>query len=142
MAHLYVLSRSDAPGLLKIGRSHAPDSRAATLQSGHCFWVKVDATFKGYWHFELQVHQLLPHTQVPGAGQELFHAELYVARSAISLAMQTLAVKDTGSVTTQDEDESPADVSSRSLGDELYRDVVPCRPKDASKATCVCQALR
>ena len=142
MAHLYVLSRPDAPTLLKIGRSHTPDSRAATLQSGHCFWVKVEAVFKGYGHFERHVHQLLQHTQVPGAGQEWFHAELHVALSAISLAMQTLTDKDAGSVTTQDEDESPTDVSSSSLGDELYRYVVPCRPMDASKATCVRQALR
>lgn len=60
----------------------------------------------------------------------------------MSLAVQTLADKDAGSVTTQDEDESPADVSSSSLGDELHKHVVQCRPMDASKATCVRQALR
>lgn len=142
MAHLYVWSRSDAPSLLNIGKSHDPESRAATLQSGHCFWVKVEAVFKGYGHFERQVHQLLQHAQVPGARQAWFHAELQVALSAIALTMQTRADQDNGSVTTQDEDESPTEVSSRSLGDELYRCVVQCKPMDASKATCVRQALR
>lgn len=57
--------------------------------------------------------------------------------------MQTLADKDTdGSMTTQDEDEQPAEVSISSFDDELYRYAVPCRPKEVSKATCIRQALR
>eukprot|EP00969_Alexandrium_andersonii_P295887 13078462-Alexandrium_andersonii.AAC.1 len=51
MAHLYVLVRSDAPGMVKIGRSDDPARRALSLAAGHCFHVTVAARLdhKGPW---------------------------------------------------------------------------------------------
>ena len=76
MAHLYVMSRSDAPGLLKVGRSDDPERRVVDLQSGHCFWITVQAVIKGRGCCEQEVHRRLQHARVDGPGREWFQVDL------------------------------------------------------------------
>ena len=76
MAHLYVMSRSDAPGLLKVGRSDDPERRAMDLQSGHCFRITVQAVINGRGCCEQEVHRRLQHARVDGPGREWFRADL------------------------------------------------------------------
>ena len=76
MTHLYVMSRSDAPGLLKVGRSDDPERRAGDLQSGHCFWIVVQAVINGRGCCEHEVHRRLQHARVDGPGREWFQVDL------------------------------------------------------------------
>ena len=93
MAHLYVMSRSDAPGLFKVGKSNDPLRRAKQLQAGHAFWVNVEATFTGHGGLELQVHQILQPTRVDGAGREWFRTGLHVVLAAIAQSIQSGGTK-------------------------------------------------
>jgi len=79
MAHLYVMTRSDAPGLLKIGRSSNPERRAQDLHGGHCFHVNVLCAFPQAGHIETPVHHALVSHRVAGPGREWFR--LSVARA-------------------------------------------------------------
>jgi len=77
MAHLYVLQRSDAPGIWKVGRSDDPQRRASDLQMSHCFLVHVVATFHGAGCRERAVHELLAEYRVDGGtGREWFRTSL------------------------------------------------------------------
>jgi len=85
MAHLYVISRSDAPGLLKVGRSDNPERRALDLQSGHCFLVRVIAVFHNVGHRERIVHEHLQDSRVDGgSGREWFRTSLLSIYQAIA----------------------------------------------------------
>ena len=87
MAHLYVMTRSDAPGLLKVGRSDDPERRAVDLQSGHCFLVHVVAVFYNVGHRERAVHEYLRDSRVDGgAGREWFRTTLLAIYQAIARA--------------------------------------------------------
>ena len=88
MAHLYVMSRSDAPGLVKVGRSDNPERRAFDLQSGHCFWIVVHAVVNGRGDCEREVHRLLQHACVDGPGREWFRADLPAVLEAIARAIR------------------------------------------------------
>ena len=77
MAHLYVMQRSDAPELLKVGRSDKPLQRAESLQSGHCFFTHVLAIFRNVGRHERKVHEQLEKFKVQnGAGREWFQTDL------------------------------------------------------------------
>ena len=103
MAHLYVMSRSDAPGLLKVGRSDDPGRRAVDLQSGHCFLVHVVAVFYNVGHRERVVHEYLQDSRVDGgAGREWFRAsllEIYQAIARATAGETMLATLPTGPLT-------------------------------------------
>ncbi len=87
MAHLYVMQRSDAPGVWKVGRSDDPQRRAVDLQTGHCFLVHVVATFHGAGCCERAVHELLAEHRVDGGtGREWFRASLPLVYNAIAVA--------------------------------------------------------
>ena len=86
MAHLYIMSRSDAPGILKIGRSDDPESRAKTLQSCQCFWVNVLAVFKHGGALEADVHYILQHVRIDGPGREWYRVDFSDALTAIAKA--------------------------------------------------------
>ena len=88
MAHLYVMSRSDAPGLVKVGRSDNPERRALDLQSGHCFWIVVQAIVNGRGGCEREMHRLLQHVRVDGPGREWFRADLPGVLVTIAAAVQ------------------------------------------------------
>jgi len=84
MAHLYVLQRSDAPGIVKIGRSDDPVRRASTLEASHCFRVTVAARMDHQGSWEHAVHAALDDRRVQGgAGVEWFYCSVAEAVSAI-----------------------------------------------------------
>ena len=56
---LYIATRSDAPHLLKVGRSSNAHSRCRQLQNGHCFRIHVLAIFGGMGACEAPVHRAL-----------------------------------------------------------------------------------
>ena len=89
MAHLYVMSRSDAPGLVKVGRSDNPERRALDLQSGHCFWIVVQAVVNGHGDCEREVHRLLQHVRMDGPGREWFRADLPGVLETIATAARS-----------------------------------------------------
>jgi hypothetical protein len=89
MAHLYVISRSDAPGLLKVGRSDNPERRALDLQAGHCFWIVVQAVVNGHGDCEREVHRLLQHVRMDGPGREWFRADLPGVLETIATAARS-----------------------------------------------------
>ncbi len=89
MAHLYVMSRSDAPGLLKVGRSDNPERRALDLQSGHCFWIVVQAAVNGHGDCEREVHRLLQHVRMDGPGREWFRSDLPDVLETIATAARS-----------------------------------------------------
>ena len=87
MAHLYVMQRSDAPDILKVGRSDDPQRRAEDLQTGHCFLVRVVSVFYNVGHCERAVHAYLQEWRVDGgAGREWFRASLSMVYQAIARA--------------------------------------------------------
>ena len=84
MSNLYVMQRSDAPQFVKVGRSDHPVQRAESLQSGHCFFMRVLAIFSDVGQHERWVHDQLKEFQVQtGAGQEWFHTDLSTVYSVI-----------------------------------------------------------
>jgi hypothetical protein len=89
MAHLYVISRSDAPGLLKVGRSDNPERCALDLQSGHCFWIVVQAVVNGHGDCKREVHRLLQHVRMDGPGREWFWADLPGVLETIATAARS-----------------------------------------------------
>ena len=69
MDFLYILTRSDAPGIVKIGRHADPVCHARELQAGHCFSVRVAATYPGAGEHAEAVHAALERRLVaPGTG--------------------------------------------------------------------------
>ena len=82
--NLYIMERSDMPGVLKIGRSDNPAKRAASLQCGHCFWVKVLATFPDAGCKEHAIHSALECYRVPeGPGTEWFRVPFAMALETV-----------------------------------------------------------
>jgi hypothetical protein len=104
MAHLYVMSRSDAPGLLKVGRSDDPERRAADLQSGHCFWITVQAVINDRGCCENGVHRLLQHACVDGPGREWFRVDLPTVLETIAAAVQHVAHSDPATIKNRNVD--------------------------------------
>ena len=69
VGHLYVLIRSDAPGVIKVGSDADPVRHASELQAGHCFRVTVAAAFPGAGTHASAVQAALQRYRVtPGAG--------------------------------------------------------------------------
>ena len=86
--HMYIMQRSDAPGVLKVGRSNDPMKRATQLQSGHCFSVSVLATFPHAGSKERAVHDILhPRLVSEGPGREWFRVSFSQAVSAVVLVV-------------------------------------------------------
>ena len=56
---LYIATRTDAPHLLKIGRSSNTRDRCRQLQTGHCFKIQVLAICKEVGACETPVHRAL-----------------------------------------------------------------------------------
>ena len=73
MTHLYIATRSDAPDIVKIGRSNDPCRRCEGLSSSHCFTVSPTFVFHGYGRLEAAVHKALEDKRVlGGTGEEWF----------------------------------------------------------------------
>ena len=96
MAHLYIMSRSCAPGVFKVGRSDDPDRRANDLMSGHFFKMSVHVVYREYGYLETQVHSLLKNWRKdgPGPGREWFVKSLPFIVTTIAQAMQAQLEQD------------------------------------------------
>ena len=81
------MSRSDAPGALKAGRSDDPTRRAHELQSGHFFTMTVLARIDHAGQQERAVHAALQDRRIPGPGVEWFRCSLGEALMAIGLVL-------------------------------------------------------
>ena len=73
MTDLYIMERSDAPGIVKIGSSQNPERRRQQLESGHTFRMVLLAVFPQAGGFEHQVHRKLDNARVlTGTGREWY----------------------------------------------------------------------
>ena len=73
MSDLYIMERSDALGIVKIGSSSNPERRRRDLQQSHTFLMKLLAVFPGKGYLECKVHRRLSSLRVwTGTGREFF----------------------------------------------------------------------
>ena len=88
MSYLYVMERSDLPGVVKIGRSEDPERRARTLAQAHLFTMRVvhvipDRQIEYASEIEALVHRELGHAREPGNSREWFRLSADVAACII-----------------------------------------------------------
>ena len=123
MAHLYLMSRSDAPGALKVGRSDDPTRRAHELQSGHFFTMTVLARIDHAGQHERAVHAALQDRRIPGPGVEWFRCSLGEALVAIGrvLGGEEDDTKEAEEVEMVDAEETPSASSSPKDAPRLNR---------------------
>ena len=84
MVDLYIATRTDAPHLLKIGRSSNTRDRCRQLQCGHCFQIQVLAIFRGFGACERPVHRALRDYRV--GNSEWFYVDMLTAVEEIQEA--------------------------------------------------------
>ena len=73
MSDLYIMERSDALGIVKIGSSSNPERRRRDLQQSHTFLMKLLAVFPGKGYLECKVHRRLSSLRVwTGTGREFY----------------------------------------------------------------------
>ena len=73
MTDLYIMARSDAPGIVKIGSSQNVERRRRELEKGHTFKMVTLASFPRVGQFELRVHRKLDNVRVlTGTGREWY----------------------------------------------------------------------
>ena len=84
MVDLYIATRTDAPHLLKIGRSSNTRDRCRQLQTGHCFQIQVLAIFRGFGACEKPVHRALRDCRL--GTSEWFCVDMLTAVEAIQEA--------------------------------------------------------
>ena len=73
MTDLYIMARSDAPGIVKIGSSQDVERRRHQLEAGHTFRMVTLASFPGAGQFEHLLHWKLDNVRVlTGAGREWY----------------------------------------------------------------------
>ena len=90
MTHLYIATRSDAPDIVKIGRSNDPRRRCEGLSSSHCFTVSATFIFHGHGCVEAVVHRALEDKRVlGGTGKEWFRVSTSEAFAAVTNALGT-----------------------------------------------------
>ena len=83
-SHLYILRRSDAPHIFKIGRSRDPALCAKQLGEAHCFKVECLMSFDQAGVHEREVHMKLDEYRVVGGqGREWFEAPLELITKTI-----------------------------------------------------------
>ena len=88
MTHLYIATRSDAPDIVKIGRSNNPRRRCEGLSSSHCFTVSATFIFHGHGRVEASVHKALEDKRVlGGTGKEWFRMTATEAFEAVTHAL-------------------------------------------------------
>ena len=85
MSDLYIMERSDALGMVKIGSSSDPERRRRKLQECHTFTMKLLAVFPGKGYLEHNVHRRLSHMRVwTGTGREFYSLTPTEAFTAVS----------------------------------------------------------
>jgi len=113
MSSLYIAKRSDAPGLLKIGRSNNPAARLVQLQTGHCFNMVPVTIFPGLGHMESAIQRALRPSRIDtGYGREWFEASTADVLNIIGNRLDSSG-SDTESTTV------PSDRSESWLEDQL-----------------------
>ena len=90
MTDLYIATRSDAPDIVKVGRSNNPRRRCEGLSSSHCFTVSTAFIFHGHGRVEAAVHKALEDKRVlGGTGKEWFRVSAAEAFAAVTHALGT-----------------------------------------------------
>jgi len=109
MAHLYAMCRSDAPGVIKVGRSDDPTRRAHELQAGHFFAMTVLARVEHAGPHERAVHAALQDRRIqgPGPGIEWFRCSLGEVLVAIGHVLGTSEEEEEDDAEMDDEMPSP-----------------------------------
>ncbi len=133
MAHLYIMAKSDDPGLFKIGRSDDPTRRAKDLEEGHPFRVTVAAVFVDAGHLERGIHSKLKACrQLGGRGTEWFRTPMAAALRAVGGAMDAapttpppLSPSSSSSSTSSSEAMEPAEgpIMSRMAACRMRREL-------------------
>ncbi len=96
MAHLYLMAKSDDPGVLKIGRSDEPARRAKDLEKSQAFHVTAVAVFAGAGDLEREIHSKLEACRkLDCPGKEWFRTPLVAALRAVGDAMDAVAAPTT-----------------------------------------------
>jgi len=113
MSYLYVMERSDLPGVVKIGRSENPGRRARDLAEAQIFTMRVahvipDQKIEHASKLEALVHNELSYAREPGNSREWFRMSTDAAACAIWRVYARLV--ETRSVTEQVE--TPFEVPS------------------------------
>ena len=79
---------------VKIGKSHNPEGRRASLESGQAFRVEILAIFLQKGCLEARVHQLFDdHRCIGGAGKEWFNILPCDAFTAVCKALQEIELE-------------------------------------------------
>ena len=85
MTDLYIMERSDAPCIVKIGSSQDCERRRQQLESGHTFRMVLLAVFPQAGGFEHQVHRKLGNARVlTGTGREWYRMSPSEAIQAVA----------------------------------------------------------
>ena len=75
--------------MLKVGRSNSPSDRALSLQSGHSFYVNVEATYENKGESEHDVHKFLAPFRIMGPGVEWFEISVSQAKRVVEYVLRT-----------------------------------------------------
>ena len=95
MTDLYIMERSDAPGIVKIGSSGRPEGRRRQLEDGHTYRMIILAIFPGAGKMEQRVHRHLSHARVlTGRGREWYHLSPATAFSAVNDVIYTTPAQE------------------------------------------------
>jgi len=85
---LYIMENIGFKGLLKIGRSHSPETRAKQLSASQPFKNNVIRTWAGYGFLEKGLHDRLVHRRLEGeAGREWFFLSVEDAEILVQAAI-------------------------------------------------------
>ena len=133
MAHLYCMTRSDAPGIFKVGRSDDPKTRAAGLQGGHTFYMNVEATFWDKGDREKEVHGQLEMYREAGPGKEWFRTELDVVFAAIARSIAPKRKRDGDDCTNVRDPKLDRDYHTLRARVELAREFVKERCESVAR---------
>ena len=86
--YLYVMRNPSIPGIVKIGRTICPATRARQLSVSQPFELVVCHCYTGWGHLEKTIHANLKLTQVHGGrGREWFQLEAWQADILINAAI-------------------------------------------------------
>ena len=132
MTHLYIASRGDRPGVLKVGRSDRPHRRAKELSSEMGVAVSILATFAEGGRVESAVHSKLRDARAHGPGREWFHVDLAFAAHAVVASLQqggeAECEDESLAVPRGETEEEPRAVASPPRGEAMGDvDRPPCR---------------
>ena len=129
MTTLYIAKRTDAPGLVKVGRSNNPAARLLQLPTGHCFKMVLVATFPGLGHMETTIQRGLRPTRVDtGYGREWFQS------TAANVLHEIIMSLEANQDRAESETSTTSSVGDSWLDEQLHEFIsnhlVPCGTMD------------